>query len=162
MITNLLERETFVQQVRGAGVTQNVRAIVRQMATQSSNSKRDGAGGMARFHWPMKSTQQEKNKTRGALWAHHLQILEDGVSHLCGQWEVLNLLILRTPHADLFIGPVQIIQCQSTNLSDAQTVYRQKQNDGTVANMARRSELRLAIKRRTCSQLGLSGSPLIE
>ena len=82
MITNLLERETFVQQVRSAGVTQNVRAIVRQMATQSSNSKRDGAGGMARLHWPMRSAQQEKNETRGALWAHHLQILEDGVSHL--------------------------------------------------------------------------------
>ena len=92
---------------------------------------------MARLHWPMRSMQQEKNKTRGALWAHRLQILEDGVSHLCGKWKVLNLLILRTPHADLFIGPVQIIQCQSTNLSDAQTVYRQKQNDGTVANMAR-------------------------
>ena len=91
---------------------------------------------MTRLHWPMRSAQQEKNETRRALWAHHLQILEDGDSHLCGKWEVLNLLILRTPHADLFIGPVQIVQCQGTNLSDAQTVYRQKQNDGTVANMA--------------------------
>jgi hypothetical protein len=60
------------------------------------------------------------------LWAHHLQILEDGVSHLRGKWEVLNLLILRTPHPDLFIGPVQIIQCQSTNLSDAQKLSKGK------------------------------------
>jgi hypothetical protein len=84
VITNLLERETFVQQVRSAGVTQNVRAMVRQMATQSSNSKRDGAGSMARLHWPVRSEHKEKNEKRGELWEHHLKKLEDAFFHLYG------------------------------------------------------------------------------
>jgi len=91
---------------------------------------------MARLHRPVRPAQQEKNIARGTLRAHHLEILENGVSHLRGEGELLNRSILWTPHPDLFIALVQIIQCQRTNFSDAETVYRQQQDDCTIANVS--------------------------
>jgi len=91
---------------------------------------------MACLHRPMRPTQQEKNVARGALRAHHLEILENDISHLGGEGELLNRPILWTPHPDLFIVSVQIIQCQCTDFPDAQTVCRQQKNDCTIANVA--------------------------
>ena len=90
-----------------------------------------------RRHRPMGLANREKYVARKRLGPHSLQIFEDGISNFRGEWKFLDSLVLQPSDADLFIGPVQVIQCESTNLPYAQTVYRQKQNDCTIPNMAR-------------------------
>jgi hypothetical protein len=54
MITNLLQRKTFIKQMCGAGMAQAVRTIMRQLAAKRSNVNSDRAGGTARHHRPMR------------------------------------------------------------------------------------------------------------
>ncbi len=59
------------------------------------------------------------------------------IPHLGGQGKLLSSLGFQPTYANLFIGPVHVIESQPADLSYTQTIYRQEQNDYTVANMTR-------------------------
>src|SRR5579864_349232 len=123
--------------MRGAGMAQTVWAIMWQATAKCSNVNGDARGSAVRCHGSIGCAQPKEKKAGGPLGSHALEIFQNCVAHLGGEWIFLNSLVLQTAHTDFFIGPVEVIECQPADLSYAQTVDRQKQDDCSVANVAR-------------------------
>src|SRR5579863_6289945 len=99
--------------------------------------KGDAPGGPVHQHRSIRLAQRQKNGSRRTSRSYLTQVFQNRISHLCSQWKFLSSLGLRAAHTDLFVGPVQVLQCQATDLPDAHPVYRQEQNDCTVTNVSR-------------------------
>jgi hypothetical protein len=58
----------------------------------------------------MRFAQREKKKARRTSRPYVLEVFQDSVAYLGSQWKFLNPLVLQPSEAELFIGPVHVIQ----------------------------------------------------
>jgi hypothetical protein len=117
VIPDFLERRSFIQKVRGAGVAQTVWAIMWQATAKCSNVNGDARGSTVRCHRSMGCAQPEKKNAPGAFGSHLLEIFQNRVSRLRGEWVFLKPPVLQPTYADLFVGPIQVIECQPADLA---------------------------------------------
>src|SRR5579871_5634959 len=109
----------------GAGVTQTMWAIVWQAATKCANVNGDSLAGARRDYRPIRFLKRKKKRASGNLRANLSQIFQNCIPYLGDEWKFLDSLVLRTTHAHLILGPVQVIKRQLADLPNPQTIHRQ-------------------------------------
>src|SRR5579864_2649213 len=81
--------------MRGAGMAQTVWAIMWQATAKCSNVNGDARGSAVRCHGSIGCAQPKEKKAGGPLGSHALEIFQNCVAHLGGEWIFLNSLVLR-------------------------------------------------------------------
>lgn len=85
----------------------------------------------------MRCAQSKKKNTPCISRPHVSNIAQNRISHLGGEGKLLTSPVFQPTDTNLFIDPVQVIECQSADLPYTEAVYRKEQNDCAIANVSR-------------------------
>src|SRR5258708_15154235 len=80
VIADLLQRQALAQQVRGAGVTQDVRALMRQRHTQSTQTLSDDGPKGTTGQRTERGTESQEDLAMAAGRSHFLEVAEHRIA----------------------------------------------------------------------------------
>jgi len=137
MIADGIQRQAFGQEMTGTGVAQGMGTAVGSVDTQvvettagdvvePAGRERTEGGSEGEEHLPAPTTR-----------ARLSEVAHDGAAHFMAQGVELGAVLLGAHNRHALLDPIDILEPQPGDLTAAQTIDGEEQQDGAIADVTR-------------------------
>jgi len=135
VVANLFQRQTLLQEVGRAGMTEGVGAVVREGGAHRTQAPRDDQVEGPAVHRAKGSVTGDEQLAQRCWRPCLAQVADQRGTDGSAEWVDLGSSGLGVPHGEPFLLPVQIVQAKSHHLPRTKAVDSQKEEQSVIPDV---------------------------